>query len=182
MDVEDNDSKDDREHLLDVASNGHGQRARLLVGREADDVQTKGKHAVEDQAHQESGGHADLGEFAHAFELAGAVSIKDALHKGKRRHAHQQVERVELELADQDRVSRDRLDRGKQRAKNGEQEADQSKVILAKGGETNTDDDLLFGKKKRQVNKIRSHLGAFCAAIIVVVVCIGYLPEAGTNR
>jgi hypothetical protein len=114
----------------------HRERARLFVGREADDVEAKGEHAVDEKRDELGPRHLGRAVLAHTLELAARPAEDDALNKGEGRHAHEEVERVQLEPAAAtclDQVGHDRLERGEEGPEQREDQTGERKVVVAVG-------------------------------------------------
>jgi hypothetical protein len=164
--VEDDDGEHDGQDLLDVGRDGwaggrwtrgsalgtverqrstrgqgsrpltHRERARLFVGREADDVEAKGEHAVDEKRDELGPRHLGRAVLAHTLELAARPAEDDALNKGEGRHPHEEVERVQLEPAAAtclDQVGHDRLERGEEGPEQREDQTGERKVVVAVG-------------------------------------------------
>jgi hypothetical protein len=112
----------------------HSKRARLLVGREADDVEPKGDRAIDDERQRLHPVHLVRAKAGDAAQLTARPAVEDALDEGERRHAHEEVERMKLEPAAAARledVGRDRLECGEKGAEQGEEKAGERKVVVA---------------------------------------------------
>ena len=120
MYVEDQNGQYDRQDLLDVGwsgaetvndrsltqsspvltSHSHRQRRRLLVGSEADNVQTERDRAIHRERNRLVPRHFSRAVQPHPIQLARRPSKKHTLAERKRRHADEQVQGVQFESAD----------------------------------------------------------------------------------
>lgn len=78
-------------------SNSHTQRPHLLIRREAHDIEQEREHPIRQQRRRAPEPHLARRGRAHVLQLAGDERDEDALDEGERRHAREEVERVELE-------------------------------------------------------------------------------------
>jgi len=121
----------------------HRERARALVGREADDVQPERDRTVERERARLAPRHLGRRPLPHPRELAARAPDTDALDGGERAHAHEEVERVQPQAPDLDPVRDDALERGKERPeeREGEARARERVVAVRRKGDAGDDGD-----------------------------------------
>lgn len=77
--------------MFHVGSNRHGESASFLVSGEADDVETEGDEAVDEEGQELPTVHMRLSKEMDPIDFAGEIGIDDALDESEGGHAHEEV-------------------------------------------------------------------------------------------
>lgn len=94
--MEEQDSKNDSQDLLDIGGDSHSQGTGLLVCSEGHYIKAESNRTVKDQLDHHSRVHRNGPVLSEPRDLSGEVRVDDALQEGERRHAEEQFKRRQL--------------------------------------------------------------------------------------